>query len=109
MISGLRKTLSLITFGLSFTLIAIFVAEVVSLHFLNHATKAFLTAHPAIWRFRDDRAELKIFVRTWLSAVGLLVLTLFGSGTKRTISLSISSLIVMAIPTFLYISPSVGF
>ena len=109
MIDGLRQRLSSITFALAFVLIAIFASEFVLFHFLDHASKPFLMAHPAIWSYRNGKAEIKVFLRTWMAAIGILALAFFGSGTKRKTSLLLNSSAVVGIPTFLYIATSAGF
>jgi hypothetical protein len=77
---------------------AVLLAELSLIPMLSYISRPWLFSHPWLWRHSDDRTLLHLFIDSWATAIGMLLLSLGGLGKLRRVSFLISAANVVGFP-----------
>lgn len=97
-----RLQLSRITLVCSVVIAVVLLLELSIIPMWSHISRPWLRAHPWLWRHSDDKSLLRLFVDSWLTAIGLLIFSLVGFGKDRQRSFVISISSVIGFPTLFF-------
>jgi hypothetical protein len=81
---------------------AVLLAELSLIPLLPHISHSWLVGHPWLWRHSDDRSFERLFINSWLAAIGLLIISLGGLGKPRRLALVVSGANVVGFPALFF-------
>jgi hypothetical protein len=97
-----RLRLSALMSVLSIVMSAVLFAELFLIPLSSHISRPWLFSHPWLWRHSDDRTLLHLFINSWVTAIGMLLLSLGGLGKLRRVSILLSGANVVGFPTLFW-------
>jgi hypothetical protein len=97
-----RIRLSLLTMVCSIVMAAVLLAELSSIFVSPHISHLWLVGHSWLWRHSDEKSFVRLFIDSWLAAIGLLIASLGGLGTLRRVALIVSGANVLGFPALFF-------
>jgi hypothetical protein len=97
-----RLRLSQITLVCSVAVAIVLLAELSLIPVWSHISRAWLHAHPWLWRHSDDKSLLRLFIDSWAVAIGLLFISLVGLGKCKQKSFAVSVSSVIGFPALFF-------
>ena len=82
----------------SIAMAVVLLAELSLIPMWPHISRPWLIAHSWLWRHSDDKSLLRLYIDSWTTAIGLLLISLGGSGKLRRVSFLISGANVIGFP-----------
>jgi hypothetical protein len=67
-----------------------------------HISRPWLISHQWLWSHSDDKSLLRLYIDSWFVAMGLLVISLGGSGRLRWVPFLISGTNVIGFPALFF-------
>jgi hypothetical protein len=95
-----RQTIGLISYSLAISASVLVAMNIVWLVGIWAAPFAFLHEHMWLWLHSDDKHMVRVFIDSWLFALGVFLISLFLTGPKRKVSLIVAGMNVVAFPAF---------
>ncbi len=76
----------------------VFFAELSMILIFPYVSHSWLLGHPWLWKHSDDKSFERLFINSWLIAIGLLIVSIGGLGKVRRVALIVSAANVVGFP-----------
>lgn len=93
-----RRGLSVLITVCSIVMAVVLLAELSLIPMWSHISRPWLISHPWLLRHSDDKSQLRLFIDSWVTAIGMLLLSLGGLGKRRRVSILVSGANVVGFP-----------